>query len=109
MDNSSQTIAFQMFLQMFGEDCLCDKNGCLEAYKYKNLTQEQAQKSNTTLHESLFFLSSSGTEVSIWNTEFHKFLSILQIMCIILLFLIRVCPSINIVLFKTLWEKGFIT
>ena len=78
MDNSSQTIAFQMFLQMFGEDCLCDKNGCLEAYKYKNLTQEQAQKSNTTLHESLFFLSSSGTEVSIWNTEFHKFLSILQ-------------------------------
>ena len=48
MDNSSQTIAFQMFLQMFGEDCLCDKNGCLEAYKYKNLTQEQAQKSNTS-------------------------------------------------------------
>ena len=28
-----------MFLQMFGEDCLCDKNGCLEAYKYKNLTR----------------------------------------------------------------------
>ena len=78
MDKSSQTIAFQMFLQMFGEDCLCDKNGCLEAYKYKNLTQEQAQKSNPTLHESLFFLSSSSTEVSIWNTDFHKFLSILQ-------------------------------
>lgn len=40
------TIAFQMFLQMFGEDCLCDKNGCLDVHKHKNLTQEQAQKSN---------------------------------------------------------------
>lgn len=28
---------------MFGEDCLCDKNGCLDAYKHKNLTQEQGE------------------------------------------------------------------
>lgn len=26
-----------MFLQMFGEDCLCDKNGCLDTHKHKNL------------------------------------------------------------------------
>lgn len=35
------TIAFQMFLQMFGEDCLCDKNGCLDAHKHKNLHKDK--------------------------------------------------------------------
>lgn len=40
------TIAFQMFLQMFGEDCLCDKNGYLDAYKHKNLTQEKEKDSS---------------------------------------------------------------
>lgn len=43
------TIAFQMFLQMFGKDCFCDKNGCLDAYKHKNLTHEQGE---TTSHDS---------------------------------------------------------
>lgn len=46
------TIAFQMFLQMFGEDCLCDKNGCLDAHKYKNLTQEQHKNLTQLFHES---------------------------------------------------------
>lgn len=70
------TIAFQMFLQMFGKIAFVARMNVQLLISIKIYTRT---RKNIFLWELSLFLSSSfGTEFSIWDIEFNKLLYLIQ-------------------------------